>query len=99
MPRMDKTGPEGLGARTGGGRGICGGAPAGGNYGCGGRQMKRGGGRRGRGMGFGTAGFGAVEGDREAFLKAESTHLKNRLDFIQKELDNITTDSATTEEN
>ena len=92
MPGMDRTGPQGMGPMTGGARGLCGGAPAGsGFFGrCGGGYARRGKGGMGRGMGFGPAIPPAGDVNRADFLKAEAVSLKNRLDFIQKELDNIT---------
>ncbi len=88
MPGMNGTGPQGMGPRTGGGRGLCGGTPAsGGFFGrCGGGYARHG---RGVGMGLGYQNVSGWGGNREDFLKSEAVHLKNRLDFIQKELDNI----------
>lgn len=87
MPGQDRTGPQGMGSGTGRGMGLCGGAPAGGPAFIGrGARFFRGGGRGGCGFG---AGFYPVSGEnREEILRAQQAHLKNRLDFIQKELDN-----------
>ena len=91
MPRMDKTGPMGQGAGTGRGLSGCIGdvqpafAGRGMRGGYRGRGMRCGGGR-GYGMG---AGFYADETTKKDFLTQEQAFLQNRLDFISKELDNI----------
>ncbi|MEX1307865.1 MAG: DUF5320 domain-containing protein [Eubacteriales bacterium] len=100
MPGMDRTGPQGMGPMTGGARGLCGGTPAGNGYtGCRGGGARRGRGvKMGRGMGYAPINTLTGEGNRADFLKAESDSLKNRLDFIQKELDNITSTEKTDNE-
>jgi len=92
MPGRDGTGPIGNGAMTGRGMGVCAGAPGlrygagfGVGFGC----------RRGLGRGFGR-GYGlnynpsldATRTDKE-FLEEQKEFLKNRLDSIDKQLDNL----------
>ncbi len=87
MPGMNQTGPNGAGPKTGSGRGVCcgGAAESGFSGGRGGQSphhpRKRGCGCRGFAPALGSA-------DRRETLQAQAEHLKNRLDFIQKELDN-----------
>ena len=92
MPGRDGTGPIGYGAMTGRGMGVCAEAPGlrsgagfGMGVGC----------RRGSGRGFGR-GYGwnynpsldAPRTDKE-FLEEQKEFLKNRLDSIDKKLDNL----------
>ena len=92
MPGHDGTGPIGYGAMTGRGMGVCAGAPGlrngagfGMGFGC----------RWGSGRGFGR-GYGwnynpspdAPRTDKE-FLEEQKEFLKNRLDSIDKQLDNL----------
>ena len=81
MPNMDGTGPRGMGAGTGWGRGPCG------------AGMRRG---FGQGMGFGRrfcAGWGMGQRpvnlskeEEKKILKAEKESLEQELELINKEL-------------
>jgi len=92
MPGRDGTGPMGYGTMTGRGMGVCVGAPGFGygagfgmGFGC----------RRGLGRGFGR-GYGwnynpnldNPRKDKE-FLEEQKEFLKNRLDSINKQLENL----------
>ena len=105
MPLGDRTGPRGLGPRTGRGLGYCSGSPVPGymnNWGGRGGGFGRGGGwgggfGRGYGRGLGW-GYGAVYAPpvyntdpqaRASALRAQADELKIALENIQKELDNI----------
>lgn len=101
MPRLDQTGPQGMGPSTGGARGECGDGQA--SRGYFGRSRRKNAccgkrGRHGGGMEYCATDNPAFDMNREGFLKAEQAHLKNRLDFIQKELDNISTEAKKTDE-
>jgi hypothetical protein len=87
MPGMNQTGPNGAGPNTGGGHDVCCGEasensffgrgsrhPRGGGYGCHSRMV-----------GFRPS---LTSEDRREALQTHAERLKNRLDFIQKELDN-----------
>ncbi len=92
MPGRDGTGPIGNGAMTGRGMGVCVGAPGlrygsgfGVGFGC----------RRGMGRGFGRGyslnynpSLDAPRTDKD-FLEEQKEFLKNRLDSIDKQLDNL----------
>jgi len=98
MPRMDGTGPMGMGPMTGGGFGLC--SPSGRPYarwGFGrGRGFRRGfgpglsrGGRYGRGFGW-QAGYGPAYGIPNAMdPKEEVNLLKDEADALRSELDAI----------
>jgi len=96
MPRMDGTGPMGMGAATGRGLGICTGAYTNrANY------VRRG---RGLGMGFRRfAGRGLGRGFKEgfgftgavndkSFLKNQASALRAQLSAVEKQLSDIDTD-------
>lgn len=91
MPRRDGTGPTGAGAMTGRGMGFCTGA---GNakYGIGRGPGFGPGCRRGYKRGFGgyapVAGQASVQDEKE-LLKGQRDALKNRLDIIDKRLENL----------
>jgi hypothetical protein len=88
MPGFDRTGPQGMGPMTGGGRGFCRGGPAGrpGYVDWGGH----GGRGRGRGWGrayFGPARIGPAAPDAEAdYLRAEADMLRERLSRVEDQL-------------
>jgi len=94
MPGMNQTGPRGKGPSTGGGRGPCGSdagrSPQSGC--CGGGAHHHGHGEE-HGSHAGSCGvdLNLDATERRDALKAQAEHLKNRLDFIQKELDNVST--------
>lgn len=94
MPRGDRTGPEGMGPRTGRGMGFCSGynSPGfAGGFGRG-RGMRRGGGFFGRGRGFRNWDNNAynaapyTEEERAQMLKEEYDVLKKRVEELEKEL-------------
>jgi hypothetical protein len=85
MPRGDRTGPNGLGSRTGRGAGLCNGNSTGGftSSGQGGRNM--GGGRRINRQGFGNANATPYQG-----IQTESaTGLQQQMNHMQQQLNNI----------
>ncbi len=92
MPRRDGTGPMGAGSMTGRGFGLCTGANVA-RYGAG-LGMGLGLGlacRRGFGRGFGT-GFivnQASSKTQEELLNEQKTMLQERLEFIDKQLENL----------
>ncbi len=96
MPLGDRTGPRGLGPRTGRGLGYCSGSPVPGYMNSWGG---RGGGGFGRGYGRSVGwGYGAPYAPpvynadpqtRATTLRAQADELKIALDNIQRELDNI----------
>ncbi|MBN1192430.1 MAG: DUF5320 domain-containing protein [Coriobacteriia bacterium] len=84
MPRGDATGPMGLGPMTGRGGGYCiGGAPAGQDYPVAGRGLGLG---RGRGLGRRFASAGSTAQSDPASVRQA---LKNRVGFLQAEIDEI----------
>lgn len=92
MPAMDKTGPLGMGQMTGRGLGVCRGFPAA-RYGAG---FGRGFGARGFcGFGYGRmsgGGFSVNQFSKEEqkeFLKEQRSVLSNRLEAIEKELEEL----------
>ncbi|NLW49098.1 MAG: DUF5320 domain-containing protein [Firmicutes bacterium] len=92
MPRMDGTGPMGVGSMTGRGLGICTGAN-GVKYGAGfGRGLSLGlACRRGFGRGFGR-GFAINQispKTQEELLHEERTMLQDRLEVIDKQLEDL----------
>lgn len=103
MPLGDRTGPRGLGPRTGRGLGYCSGSPVpgymnnwggrGGGFGHGG-SFGRGYGR-GAGWGYGTAyvppayNYNADPQARATVLRAQADELKVALENIKRELENI----------
>ncbi len=103
MPRGDRTGPEGLGPRTGWGLGYCGGyqQPGFAIFGLGGGRGRRGGGRWGaRGWGFrnfsrGWAGWGTPipfkfsKEDEISWLESQASGLQKALQQVQKQLDEL----------
>ncbi len=104
MPLGDRTGPQGLGPRTGRGLGYCSGSPVPGymnNWGGRGGFGRGGGWGRGFGRGYGRGlgwGYGAAYAPpvynadpqaRASALRAQADELKVALENIQKELDNI----------
>ena len=95
MPLGDRTGPRGLGPRTGRGLGYCSGSPVPGymnSWGGRGGGFGRGGGR-GIGWGYGAAYAPPVYNvdpqARASALRAQADELKAALDNIQRELENI----------
>jgi len=87
MPGRDGTGPAGAGPITGGGFGVC----AGGAPGCGaGRGLGR---RGGRGYGRGFGGCASPDRDgsmtRKDVLSEQKKLLEGRLDFVNKQLDEL----------
>ncbi|MDB4304264.1 DUF5320 domain-containing protein [Desulfosarcina sp.] len=98
MPGFDRTGPQGYGSRTGGGRGFC----AQSSNAMGPRFIGRG---RGRGLRQGARGFGAVRGRRWGFgtemgyevglseekeiLKADAESLKQELCGIEQRISEL----------
>ena len=104
MPGFDRTGPQGLGAMTGGARGLCNpraasyGSQFAGGFGYGrGFGMGRGYGRgfgRGMGMGYGYGpgygpGYPLEPADETAQLKAEADYMKRSLDAITKRIEEL----------
>lgn len=102
MPGLDRTGPQGMGAMTGGARGLCNPAGRGYPYGRGmayGRGF-RGGFAPGRGMrrGFGAGrypepvyapGYPADEKEELEMLKDQAAGMKNALDEINRRINEI----------
>ncbi len=87
MPRRDGTGPMGAGSMTGRGLGVCTGANAGLGMGLG---LRRGFGR-GLGRGFGR-GFGINQTSSKSqkeLLEEQKTMLQDRLEVIDKQLENL----------
>ena len=82
MPRKDKTGPMGIGARTGRGLGTCDGSSALARCAGPGRGMGR---TMGRGMNFNQE---ETQTSKE-ILTSQKELLKERLNLIQKELENL----------
>jgi len=89
MPGRDGTGPVGAGPMTGRGLGVCpGGVPG---YGAG-RGLGLG---WGRGCGYGRGFGGYVASDRygsmtrKEILSEQKKSLENRLDFVNKQLDEL----------
>ncbi len=91
MPRRDGTGPMGAGSMTGRGLGVCTGANAGLGMGLGlGLACRRGFGR-GLGRGFGR-GFGINQTSSKSqkeLLEEQKTMLQDRLEVIDKQLENL----------
>lgn len=90
MPRRDGTGPMGAGSMTGRGLGLCTGASAV-KYGAGlgmglGLACRRG---FGRGFGRGFAGNAASSKTQKELLSEQKTLLQERLDVIDKQLENL----------
>ncbi len=88
MPRMDGTGPMGEGPKTGRGMGSCDGE-AGPRFGIG-RRMGRGFGfncRRGFGRGLGLNRTSSMT--RKELLEEQKGILKNRLEAIDKQLEDL----------
>ncbi|MFO7830848.1 MAG: DUF5320 domain-containing protein [Desulfuromonadaceae bacterium] len=96
MPRGDKTGPNGLGSRTGRGAGYCSGnnepgcTTAGGRGTAGGLGGRRGGGRGlGRGLGQGRRQrLGGAPGDSPAALKEDLSRKAQNLEVQIAEIKN-----------
>ena len=105
MPLGDRTGPGGLGPRTGRGLGYCSGSPVPGymnSWGGRGGGFGRGGGRgagfgrgygRGVGLGYGAAyappAYNPDPQARASALHAQADELKMALDNITRELENL----------
>ena len=94
MPRRDGTGPAGQGPLTGRGLGNCIGTRNTVYYG--GRGLGLGGGRR-MGMARGFGGYYAPEPvvyvSEKDFLTAQMEDLKNRMEIINSQLENLARDS------
>ena len=92
MPGRDGTGPMGYGAMTGRGMGVCAGAPglrSGAGFDMGFSCRRESGRGFGRGYGWNYNPSLDVPKNDKDYLEEQKDILKNRLDSIDKQLDNL----------